>query len=128
VVITVAMHAAGFAVLLRAIVRSHALDRSGFRFVYPSLIILTCWLILIHLLEVSVWGGGYGDLVLSKPWRMLAPLEALTGTLMFGLSTGLFFAIVHRWISNWMQRGTASAPHSAAPMEKRGVAITNEGP
>ena len=55
-VITVAMHAAGFAVLLRAIVRSHALDRSGFRFVYPSLIILTCWLILIHLLEVSVWG------------------------------------------------------------------------
>jgi hypothetical protein len=48
---------------------------------------------------------GYGDLVLPKPWRMLAPLEALTGTLMFGLSTGLFFAIVQRWISNWMQRG-----------------------
>jgi len=141
VVVTVAMHALGFAVLLRAIIRSHALDRSGFRFVYPSLILLTCWLILIHLLEVSVWGlfyfwqgclpdaesalyfsgvtyttVGYGDLVLSKPWRMLAPLEALTGTLMFGLSTGLFFAIVQRRISNWMHSATASSRHSDTKM------------
>jgi hypothetical protein len=141
VVVTVAMHAAGFAALLRAMVRSHALERSGFRFVYPTLIVLTCWLILIHLTEISVWGlfyfwqgylpdaesalyfsavtyttVGYGDLVLAKPWRMLAPIEALTGTLMFGLSTGLFFAIVQRRISNWMHSATASSPHSDTKM------------
>jgi hypothetical protein len=39
---------------------------------------------------------GYGDLVLSKPWRILAPAEGATGILMFGLSTGLFFAILTR--------------------------------
>jgi hypothetical protein len=38
---------------------------------------------------------------------MLAPLQALTGLLMQGLSTGLFFAFVSRWIGNWMQRKTA---------------------
>jgi hypothetical protein len=38
---------------------------------------------------------------------MLAPLQALTGLLMHGLSTGLFFAFVSRWIGNWMQRKTA---------------------
>jgi hypothetical protein len=95
------------------------------------------------LLEISVWGlfyfwqgclpdaesafyfsgvtyttVGYGDLVLPKPWRMLAPLEALTGILMCGLSAAFFFAVVTRWISNWMRRKTALEAHSAAPMGK----------
>jgi len=39
---------------------------------------------------------GYGDLVLAKPWRILGPVEGLTGILMCGLSAGLFFAIVSR--------------------------------
>lgn len=79
------------------------------------------WLILIHLISISIWGlfyfwqdclpdaesafyfagvtyttVGYGDLVLPKPWRMLGPVEGLTGILMCGLSTGLFFAVVTR--------------------------------
>jgi len=142
VVLTVCIHAVGFDALLRAMVRSHALDTSGFRPVIRLVIGLTCWLILIHLVEISVWGlfyvwqgcmpdaetalyfsgvtyttVGYGDLLLPKPWRMLAPLEALTGMLMGGLSTGLFFAFVQRWISKWMQGRAASEPHSAAPSE-----------
>jgi hypothetical protein len=46
---------------------------------------------------------GYGDLVLPKPWRILAPIEALTGLLMCALSGGLFFAVVSRRISNWVK-------------------------
>ena len=112
VVATVVIHAVGIAVLLRAMIRSHALDRSGFRPVTGMVIGLTCWLILVHLAEIAVWGlfyfwqgcqpdaesafyfsgvtyttVGYGDLVLPKPWRMLTPFEALTGILMCGLST-----------------------------------------
>ena len=140
VVATVAMHAAGFSALLRVIMRSHALDRSGFRPVTGMVIVLTCWLMLVHLAEIAVWGLcylwqgclpdaetafyfsgvtyttlGYGDLVLPKPWRMFAPLEALTGIIMCGLSTGLFFALVSRWISNWMKRQSALESHSPAP-------------
>jgi ion channel len=135
VVVTVFIHAVGFAALLRAMVRSHALDTSGFLPVTRWVIGLTCWLIVIHLVEISVWGLfyfwqgclpdaesaiyfsgvtytslGYGDLMLPKLWRMLAPIETLTGILMCGLSTGLFFAIVIRWISNWMQRKTGLKP------------------
>ena len=33
---------------------------------------------------------GYGDLVLPKEWRMIGPVEGLTGILMCGLSTGIF--------------------------------------
>lgn len=143
VVVTVAIHAVGFSALLRAMIRSRALDQSGFRPVTGIVIGLTCWLILIHLAEVSVWGlfyfwqgcqpdaesafyfsgvtyttVGYGDLVLPKPWRMLAPVEAMTGILMSGLSTGLFFALVSRWHSNWMQRQTTLTPHSASPIKE----------
>jgi hypothetical protein len=38
----------------------------------------------------------HGDLVLPRPWRVLAPIEGLTGILMCGLSAGLFFAVVSR--------------------------------
>ena len=136
VAVTVVIHAGGFSALLRAMMRSRALERSGFRPVTGMVIGLTCSLLLIHLAEISVWGlfyfrqgclpdaesafyfsgvtyttVGYGDLVLAKPWRMFAPLEALTGILMCGLSTGLFFALVSRWVGNWMQRQTAPVPH-----------------
>jgi hypothetical protein len=129
VVVTVVIHAVGFDALVRALMRSNALDRSGFWPVTRLVIGLTCWLILIHLAEISVWAlfyfwqgcvpdlesalyfsgatytsVGYGDLTFPKPWRIFVPLETLTGILMCGLSTGLFFALVHRWISNWMQR------------------------
>jgi Ion channel len=129
--VTVCIHTVGFSALLRAIVWSHSLARTGFWIVTRLVIGLACWLILIHLAEISIWGlfyfwrgclpdlesaiyfsgGAYttvgSDLVLPKPWRMLVPLEALTGVLMFGLSTGLFFAVVNRWIHNWMQKKTA---------------------
>jgi hypothetical protein len=76
---------------------------------------------LLHLLEITFWAIfflwqeclpdpesafyfagvtyttiGYGDLVLPKPWRMLAPVEGLTGILMCGLSASIFFAVVNR--------------------------------
>ena len=37
---------------------------------------------------------GYGDLVLPRVWRLLGPVESVTGVLMCGLSVSLLFAIV----------------------------------
>jgi hypothetical protein len=140
VVITVAIHAVGFSVLIRGMMRSHALNTLGFLPVIRFVIVLTCWLLLIHLAEITVWGAMYfwegcmpdagtgfyfsavtyttlgdGALMLPKAWRMFAPLEALTAVLMCGLSTGLFFAVVSWWITNWMKRQTALEAHSPQP-------------
>jgi hypothetical protein len=140
VAITVAVHAVGLDGLLRAMIRAHALDKSGFRPVTGMVIGLTCGLILIHLAEISVWGLFYlwqdclpdaesafyfsavtyttlgdGSLILPKPWRIFAPIEALTAILMCGLSTGLFFAVVNHWISNWMKKKVALGHDTAAP-------------
>ena len=39
---------------------------------------------------------GYGDLVLPEAWRLVGGIEALTGILMCGLSTSVFFTVVYR--------------------------------
>lgn len=38
---------------------------------------------------------GYGDIVMSDRWRLLGPLEAFNGILMFGVSTALMSATVN---------------------------------
>src|SRR5688572_514774 len=59
VVVTVCIHAVGISALLWAMIRSHALEKSGFRRIYPLVIALTCWLILIHSVAICVWGLFY---------------------------------------------------------------------
>jgi len=39
---------------------------------------------------------GYGDLLLTPSWRLLGPLEAANGALMFGVSTAMVFAVIQR--------------------------------
>jgi hypothetical protein len=41
---------------------------------------------------------GDSDKVMSPAWRILAPLEAANGMLMFGVSTALLFAVIQRLI------------------------------
>jgi hypothetical protein len=42
---------------------------------------------------------GYGDIVLSDRWRLLGPLEAINGLLLFGVSTAAMFAVLSRLVS-----------------------------
>jgi len=39
---------------------------------------------------------GYGDVVLSEAWRLLASFEAANGVIKFGWTTALIFAVVRR--------------------------------
>ena len=41
---------------------------------------------------------GYGDLIMTPSWKLLGPLEAADGALMFGVSTAMIFAIAQRVI------------------------------
>ena len=118
---TVVVHAVGMMVLLRWLLRAHAQVGARFWAVTWLLIRLAWSLIVVHLVEIAVWAlfywrerclpdlesafyfagvtyttVGYGDLVLPKEWRLLGPVEGLTGILMCGLSTGFFFAVVSK--------------------------------
>jgi hypothetical protein len=117
VALTVTIHSAG----LSAILQRGREPEPTFWPVTRLLVSVAWWLILLHLAEIAVWGlfywwqqclpnaessfyfsgvtyttVGYGDLVLPPEWRLLGPVEGLTGILMCGLSTGLFFVLVSR--------------------------------
>ena len=119
--LTVTIHAAGLSVMLRR--ASWRLPGARFWPVTRLLVWVAWCLLLLHLVEISVWALyywwqkclpdvessfyfsgvtyttlGYGDLVLPQEWRLFAPVEGLTGILMCGLSTGFFFAVVTKFL------------------------------
>lgn len=77
--------------------------------------------LVAHLIEIALWAAvfmmcgefhefgiafyhsavnyttlGYGDLIMSPKWRLLGPLEAANGILMFGVSTAMIFTLTLR--------------------------------
>ena len=116
----VVIHATGMTVALRWWRHPKAASRGFFRSTW-FFIRLAAWIVLLHLLEITTWAliyvrnnavadlqsalyfsavtyttTGYGDVVLPKDWRLVGAVEALTGILMCGWSTGFFFAVVSR--------------------------------
>ena len=119
--LTVLVHAAGLALTMR---RLRVIGGAAGELFLPRtwlLIRLAAWVITIHIIEIAGWAlfyrwqqcfpdlesalyfsvvtyttVGYGDLTLVKEWRLLSGVEALTGILMCGWSTGFFFAVVSR--------------------------------
>jgi carbon starvation protein CstA len=60
---------------------------------------------------------GYGDIVMSPRWRLLGPIEALNGVLLFGVSTALMFTVISRLIEHRLGHGHGppQGEHSGTP-------------
>lgn len=139
--LTVWIHAVGIAILLRRWLRVRVAPSTRLFSIIRMLLHVIGWLALLHLTEIALWALfywwrgclpnleaalyfsgvtyttlGYGDLVLAKPWRLLAPLEGLVGVLMCGLSMGYFFVVVNR-MPQWPLMPRETTP--AAPGEER---------
>ena len=41
---------------------------------------------------------GYGDIVMSKEWKLLGPLEAINGVLMLGMSAAALMVILQQLV------------------------------
>lgn len=114
--VTVLIHAAGTLVIVwafRGRSREVLAARKPIRVVLP-LVGLVSFLLLLHLAEAGVWAiyyrlagmlpdletaayfsftsyttVGYGDVLMPYAWRMLGPIEAGVGILMFGWSAAI---------------------------------------
>jgi hypothetical protein len=122
---TIVIHGAALAANLYFVRHERALGRTGARF-WIDLMIVTVALmlsLLAHLIAIGLWAMllvlfgefqafqlafyhsamnytslGYGDIIMSPAWRMLGPLEAVDGLLMFGVSTAMVFAVIQRLV------------------------------
>jgi Ion channel len=53
----------------------------------------------VYFSATSITALGYGDVVLPPPWRMIGPLVAISGILMFGCSTAFLFLVLQKvWV------------------------------
>jgi hypothetical protein len=122
-VVTIFVHVLPLGATVTIARREKKLGRAGASFwsdfAIVALIILLS--LVAHLIEIALWAAvfmiwgefhefgiayyhsavnyttlGYGDLIMSPKWRLLGPLEAANGTLMFGVSTAMIFTLILR--------------------------------
>jgi hypothetical protein len=124
---SVLCYALATALLVQVVVR---LDRTGYMGTVlwkniAVMMVVTLIMAAAHLTQIALWAGafvacgeiatfdkafylsaqdytalGYGDIALSERWRLLGPLEAINGIMLFGLSTATVFAVMSRLIMN----------------------------
>jgi hypothetical protein len=122
---TVFIHALAVMATVSFVRRERRLGRAGMSF-WTDVEIVTLTIsfaLAAHLVEIALWAVlfimcgeftefgtayyhsavnyttlGYGDLVMTPSWRLLGPLEAADGMLMFGVSTAIIFAVIQRLV------------------------------
>jgi hypothetical protein len=122
---TIFIHALPFSAVVDLLRRERRLGRIGRSFWrdLPIIVLATLGTLSAHLIEIALWAAvfmlcgefsdfgtayyhsavnyttlGYGDLVMSPRWRLLGPLEAANGMLLFGVTTAMVFALIQRLI------------------------------
>jgi len=125
VLCTIFIHALALGATVNFVRHERRLGRTGAGLWMDLAIIVLAmsFMFVAHLIEISVWAAlfilcgefqefgiayyhsavnyttlGYGDLIMSPSWRMLGPLEAADGALMFGVSTAMVFTVILRLI------------------------------
>ncbi len=126
VIITLGMQSAGMAGLIEW-AKSHFARGAQALGAWGSAVLVvrfTSLIICLHILEILLWTVfyrwrclstwesafyfsatsystvGYGDVVLQPVWRLLGPVESVSGVLMCGLSASFLFAVVTRLLES----------------------------
>jgi hypothetical protein len=64
---------------------------------------------LIYFAFVNYTTLGYGDITPLQRWRLLGPMTAMNGVLMFGWSTAVIFEVLQK-VLEMIERGKARQP------------------
>ena len=101
---------------------------AGLRIDLAIVVLAIAFAFIAHLIEIALWAKllvicgefqqfgiafyhsavnyttlGYGDIIMTPSWRLLGPLEAADGALMFGVSTAMIFTVIVRLVQAHFQ-------------------------
>jgi hypothetical protein len=123
IICSTVIHGLALSVTISSFRRERRLGRAGVNTVIDFAIVVVAIFIAFtaHLVEIGMWAWlfllcgefpdwgsayyhsavnyttlGYGDIIMSPAWKLLGPLEAADGALMFGVSTAMVFAVTQR--------------------------------
>jgi hypothetical protein len=121
VVCTLLIHGLAVGATVNFVRHERRLGRAGAGALIDFAIVVVAMLFafVAHLIEIALWAGlfvicgefhefgfayyfsavnyttlGYGDVIMSPLWKLLGPLEAADGALMFGVSTAMIFTVI----------------------------------
>jgi hypothetical protein len=130
VMATTIIHALFMMAARRLLVWRHSVREpaTGYSKQTTLIALLTVWMFLAHVIEALAWAllylyhplnaelpdldvalyfsmvtfttVGYGDVVLSGDWRLLASIQAANGVILFGWTTALIFYFIQRIYEN----------------------------
>jgi hypothetical protein len=125
VLCTIFIHAIALGATVNFFRRERRLGRAGMRYLIDLIIVvlIMSFAFVAHVIEIGVWALlfmicgefqefgaayyhsavnyttlGYGDVIMTPSWKLLGPLEAADGSLMFGVTTAMIFAVILRLI------------------------------
>jgi voltage-gated potassium channel len=127
--LTLCLHCAGITTLIEWLKRVLTRDIHRHGPVYAATLVVqsTLAIIVLHGLVILLWACfyrmrcfpswelafyfsatsystvGFGDVTLPSNWRLLGPLEGVTGMLMCGISVSILFALVTRLLDRDIQ-------------------------
>jgi voltage-gated potassium channel len=122
VCLTLLLQASGVTALIEWLKRVLTRDANKHGPIYAATLVMesTVAIVILHGLEILLWASfyrtgclpswelafyfsassystvGYGDVVLPSTWRLLGPLESVSGVLMCGISVSVLFSLVTR--------------------------------
>ncbi len=125
IIATILIHALALSATVNVVRHEKRLRRAGTSFWVDVAIVTVAMTFALsaHLVEIVLWALlfmlcrefpdfasafdhsavnyttlGYGDVIMTPSWKLLGPLEAADGMLMFGVSTAMIFAVIQRLI------------------------------
>ena len=125
VVCTILIHALAVMAAVNVVRHEKRLGRPGSSFWidFGIVVVTVSCALTAHLVEIALWallfmicgefsafGNAFGhsaviyttlgndNVIMSPSWRLLGPLEAANGMLMFGVSTAMIFTVVQRLV------------------------------
>jgi hypothetical protein len=123
VLCTICIHAFALGATVNLFRREARLHRAGVMYFidFSIVVLVVSFAFVAHVVEVALWAWlfmicgefqqfapayyhsavnystlGYGDVIMSPAWKLLGPIEAADGALMFGVSTAMVFAVIAR--------------------------------
>ena len=85
-----------------ALMVAHTLEVFVWALVYWSLAVAPNGANLVDFAFVNYTTLGYGDVTPVKEWRLLGPMTAMNGVLLFGWSTSVLFEMLRKAVArNW---------------------------
>jgi hypothetical protein len=143
IVMNVVIHVVGLMIIFREAVKIMSIAVVRRRFVPMFIVVMGVVALLatvLHGLEGAVWAAayrllgalpdgksamlyslsamtsyGHATLFLKDSWQLMGALEALNGTLLFGLTTAFLFAMIREvWDIEWRERRRSQKPDLTA--------------